>query len=79
MWVCGPDGLHKHLTALDSTQPNLEIVSGHHSIGKSSQTNEDALFVSERSFGIADGVSGWVDFGFSSKEFSNQLMRNCKA
>lgn len=39
-----------------------------------SDTCEDAFFVSERSFGVADGVSGWNDFGFSSQEFATQLM-----
>jgi hypothetical protein len=27
---------------------------------------------------VADGVSGWNDYGFSSSMFSNQLMENCK-
>ena len=27
---------------------------------------------------MADGVSGWNDYGFSSSMFSNQLMENCK-
>lgn len=26
---------------------------------------------------MADGVSGWVDFGFSSHAFSTELMKNC--
>ena len=26
---------------------------------------------------MADGVSGWVDFGFSSQAFSIELMKNC--
>ena len=32
----------------------------------------------ERGFGVADGVSGWNDFGFSSEAFSHELMNNCK-
>ena len=32
----------------------------------------------ERGFGVADGVSGWNDFGFSSEAFSHELMANCK-
>ena len=59
--------------------PTLEIVSGAHTIGKNLTTNEDAYFISERSIGVADGVSGWVDFGFSSRAFSNQLMVACQA
>lgn len=56
----------------------LKLVSSAYSIGKS-DTNEDAYFISERGFGVADGVSGWIDFGFSSEAFSNELMTNCKA
>lgn len=57
----------------------LSIVSGAHTIGKTAQTNEDAFFVAgERGFGIADGVSGWIEFGFSSDDFSKQLMVNCQ-
>ena len=47
-------------------KPNLEGVC------------EDAFFVSDRAFGVADGVSGWNDFGFSSYAFSHSLMENCK-
>ena len=56
---------------------SLAIVSAAHSIGKS-KTNEDAFFISDRGFGVADGVSGWNDFGLSSDAFSNELMENCK-
>ena len=28
---------------------------------------------------MADGVSGWNDYGFSSSLFSNGLMDNCKS
>ena len=38
---------------------------------------EDAYFITERGFGVADGVSGWNDYGFSSEAFSNSLMDNC--
>ena len=30
------------------------------------------------SIGVADGVSGWNNYGVSSKDFSNELMQNCK-
>lgn len=53
-------------------------MSGAYTIGKTPTTNEDALFITERAFGVADGVSGWTDFGFSSDAFSNELMRFCK-
>lgn len=35
--------------------------------------------MSERGFGVADGVSGWNDYGFSSHEFANQLMEFSRA
>ena len=56
----------------------IKIISSAFSVGKS-DTNEDAYFITERGFWVADGVSGWVDFGFSSEAFSNELMDNCKA
>ena len=77
-WIKSSDGLHKHMANVYTSIPTFGIISGAFSIGKSEFNNEDAYFVSERSFGVADGVSGWADFGFSSSEFSNQLMRNCK-
>ena len=55
----------------------MAIVSAAHTIGKS-KTNEDASFMIDRGFGVADGVSGWNDFGFSSEAFSHELMDNCK-
>lgn len=39
---------------------------------------EDAFFITERGFGVSDGVSGWNDYGFSSEAFSHQLMDFCK-
>ena len=56
----------------------FKIVSAAYTIGKS-DTNEDAFFFTDRGFGIADGVSGWQDFGISSEAFSNELMSNCKS
>ena len=65
---------HEHL---NNNEQNLAIVSSAFTIGKS-KTNEDAFFVMDRGFGVADGVSGWIDFGFSSEAFSHELMDNCK-
>lgn len=62
--------LHEHE---NPATKNLKIVCGGFMRGKS-ETCEDAFFASERSFGVADGVSGWNDFGFSSQEFATQLM-----
>ena len=70
------DKIHIHSHKFDH-RPPLKIVSGSFSVGKS-ETNEDAHFITERGFGVADGVSGWIDFGFSSEAFSKELMNNCK-
>lgn len=56
----------------------LKIKTAGYSIGKQPNNNEDAFFVSEKGFGVADGVSGWQDYGFSSHAFSNQLMDQCQ-
>lgn len=48
----------------------LKIKSAGYSIGKQPDNCEDAFFVCERGFGVADGVSGWNDYGFSSHAFS---------
>lgn len=62
------------------TQPKvLKLKSAGYSIGKQADNCEDAFFVSERGFGVADGVSGWNDYGFSSHAFSNQLMDFCRS
>jgi hypothetical protein len=34
--------------------------------------------VCDKGFGVADGVSGWNDFGFSPHAFSTQLMDHAK-
>lgn len=54
--------------------PDISIVSGGFQIGKHPTSCEDAFFIHERGFGVADGVSGWNDYGFSSSAFSTQLM-----
>jgi hypothetical protein len=58
---------HKH----EAHQKQLRIICAGHTRGKTAETCEDAYFTSDRSFGVADGVSGWNDFGFSSQEFAN--------
>jgi serine/threonine protein phosphatase PrpC len=60
---------------------NLILVSGGYQIGKINERHpkcEDAYFITENAFGVSDGVSGWNDYGFSSDEFSKQLMQNAK-
>lgn len=56
----------------------LKVKSAGYSIGKQPDNCEDAFFVCERGFGVADGVSGWNDYGFSSHAFSTQLMEFCQ-
>lgn len=54
------------------------LIQGAHCVGKAPHQCEDAYFISDRAFGVADGVSGWNDYGFSSDQFSLQLMSNSK-
>ena len=46
------------------------LISGVYCIGKQPNTCEDAYFISDRAFGVSDGVSGWNEYGFSSDQFS---------
>lgn len=56
----------------------IRLVTGGYKVGKFPDSCEDAFFITERGFGVADGVSGWNDYGFSSSAFANALMDNCK-
>ncbi len=62
----------------DNNDPDIKIVTGGYQIGKNPDSCEDAYFISDRGFGVADGVSGWNDYGFSSSLFASQIMQNCK-
>jgi hypothetical protein len=55
---------------IEDNTPDIRIVSGAYQIGKHPDSCEDAFFIHERGFGVADGVSGWNDYGFSSSAFS---------
>eukprot|EP00347_Sterkiella_histriomuscorum_P016864 403351556 len=55
------------------------MITGAFKLGKVPDQCEDAYFVTERGFGVSDGVSGWNDYGFSSSAFANQLMDYCKS
>jgi hypothetical protein len=49
------------------------LISGAYQISKQNKSKfecEDAFFISEKGFGVSDGVSGWNSYGFSSKDFS---------
>ena len=50
------------------------LIQGAFVMGKHKYQCEDAYFIQERAFGVSDGVSGWNDYGFSSDQFSLQLM-----
>lgn len=58
--------------------PDIKIVTGAFKLGKLPEQCEDAYFITDRGFGVADGVSGWNDYGFSSSLFATQLMENCR-
>lgn len=68
-----PLRLEKNMSSLSSSSipKALKLKSAGYSIGKQADNCEDAFFVSARGFGVADGVSGWNDYGFSSHAFSN--------
>ena len=53
-------------------------MSGVHQVGKYQNRCEDAYFITQKGFGVSDGVSGWNKYGFSSSNFSNELMANAK-
>ncbi len=54
------------------------LIQGAHRVGKEVNMCEDAYFYSDRAFGVSDGVSGWNEYGFSSDQFSLQIMINSK-
>jgi hypothetical protein len=56
----------------------FRFVSSSKTIGKSEGACEDACLTTKRGLGVIDGVGDWVNYGFSSDKFANQLMRNCK-
>ena len=66
------------MPVVEEEGPEIRIVTGACKIGKVPQSCEDAYFIHERGFGVADGVSGWNDYGFSSSLFSTQLMEYSK-
>ncbi len=39
---------------------------------------EDAYFLTEKVLAVADGVSGWYQYGVDSSLFSRQIMENCR-
>jgi protein phosphatase PTC7 len=47
---------------------------------KAETGGEDTYFISEsgNAFGVFDGVGGWAEMGVNSRDFSYQLMSNCK-
>jgi hypothetical protein len=71
--------LTEYVSPSKQSKGEIELISDGFSISKPSDSGlcEDAYFIGERSFGIADGVSGWNDYGFSSHAFSHQLMGYC--
>jgi hypothetical protein len=52
----------------EENQDNLPfiLIQGAYCQGKQPNQCEDAYFISDRAFGVSDGVSGWNDYGFSS-------------
>ena len=63
----------------DEDGPEFKIVSGGYKLGKLPTSCEDAYFIHDRGFGVADGVSGWIEYGFHSKGRQVELVEQIKA
>eukprot|EP00892_Ulva_mutabilis_P003903 jgi/Ulvmu1/1885/UM012_0042.1 len=46
---------------------------------KVAKGGEDAYYIAERSFGVADGVGGWAELGIDPGEYARTVMREAKA
>lgn len=66
-----------HESELTNAEP-IYLVQNAFIQGKKENKCEDAFFISKRAFGVSDGVGGWSEYGFSSDQFSLNLMLNCK-
>ncbi len=58
--------------------PLFKFVTGYAVRPRDGEEGEDACFTCERGLGVADGVSGWVDFGINPSAFSQKLMEECE-
>lgn len=47
-------------------KPIINLIQSAYIKGKKLNKCEDSYFISQRAFGISDGVGGWSEFGFSS-------------
>jgi len=56
---------------------DLKLHSAAWVIGKDEGTCEDFFFTTERGVGVADGVSGWSQYGLNAGDFSKVLMQEC--
>ncbi len=55
----------------------FRFVFGSTAIPRAGSTGEDAHFCNPRSLGVADGVSGWCQYGIDPSAFSQQIMQGC--
>lgn len=68
---------NKNLNDWSSTK-ELKFISGNVLMSKGNvEECEDACFIHNQAIGIADGVGGWANYGMSSADFSNELMKRC--
>ena len=65
------------MALLEDVEPHSLMLSAFCVRGKD-ESCEDACFVCNRGVGVADGVSGWREYGLDSSKFSKELMRNAK-
>lgn len=59
-------------------EKSYNFVAGATVFEKRQRSCEDAHFITSKGVGVADGVSGWNQYGLNSAAFSNSLMQNCK-
>eukprot|EP01022_Parablepharisma_sp_SALTPOND_P027673 TRINITY_DN672_c0_g1_i1.p3 TRINITY_DN672_c0_g1~~TRINITY_DN672_c0_g1_i1.p3 ORF type:complete len:309 (-),score=30.89 TRINITY_DN672_c0_g1_i1:1844-2770(-) len=57
---------------------SFKFLFGANSIPRRGSRGEDAYFVTSRALGVADGVSGWCQYGIDCSEFSKELMKGCE-
>ena len=57
---------------------SFKFLLGANSVPRRGTKGEDAYFIHSRALGVADGVSGWYQYGIDSAAFSKQLMTSCE-
>ena len=69
----------EHKSSSNSTDPkkSYHFLCGAMTIPRGGTAGEDAYLTHPRALGVADGVSGWYQYGIDSAAFAQQLMHFC--